>query len=507
MNKIISNYTFKAFFAGVITFVAQLQVNFIPGWFCFIPLFIVLQNENAKTCFRAGLIFGLTIGLVSFFWMIEGAERFTGRSSLYSYWVFCISAAGLSFYFGLVNYCFARLRLNSKVFSLPVLNGIIVSALYILGEFMLSKLSDHLPWFAFHSGYSLMGNLYAIQPASWFGMDGLSFICVLINFLLANILSEKKWKKFIIPTLIWLTYMLAGWYIYANLHYENNELKPVKIAILNGNISPEIKWDNNNGNQLVKKLLQLNAKAAALKPDIALWNESAIPWTYRSDDDLVKQIIQTSRLANLTNVLGINTDYKQDEVYNSAYLLLPDGTVAGRYDKRYLLSFIEQPFAGIIFPFLSSEGFKVKAGEGQHALPLQTAFGKAGVMICNEATVPRAAASMAENGAVFLVNLSNDGWFSNTYITTLHLYNVRMRAVETRKDIAVNSNLGYSGLVKASGEMDDTAQTEDAYVRLVEIQPHTNNTLFLQAQYILLSLSVLVTGLAIIHKIWPVKKG
>jgi apolipoprotein N-acyltransferase len=149
---------------------------------------------------------------------------------------------------------------------------------------------------------------------------------------------------------------------------------------------------------------------------------------------------------------------------------LPDGKIAGRYDKRIPLSFIEQPAAGIIFPFLSSEGFVVKRGENNE--PLNTPYGKAGVMICNESSVPSAASSVAKNGAQFLVNISNDGWFNNTYLVNLHFYNVRMRAVETRKDIVVNSNTGISGLVKASGEIAIQERSDEPYVKTLSIIPN-----------------------------------
>ena len=271
--------------------------------------------------------------------------------------------------------------------------------------------------------------------------------------------------------------MLFGFLIYKN--FENKiestrSNKPVQVAILNQNIPPEIKWDDKTGNRLVEKLLDLDKTAISLKPDMILWSESAVPWTYRPDDDLVNEILKMSSPAHVTNILGINTDYKENEVYNSVYCLLPDGKVAGRYDKRTLLSFIEKPFAGIIFPFLSSKGFLVKSGENNY--PLNTPYGKAGVMICNESSVPSAASIMAKNGAEFLLNLSNDGWFSNTYLVDLHFYYLRMRAVETRKDIAVNSNTGISGLIKASGEIAIKNQSDEPYIKIVSVIPNNYPT-------------------------------
>ncbi|HEY2728036.1 MAG TPA: apolipoprotein N-acyltransferase, partial [Parafilimonas sp.] len=454
MQKVVNNYKAMSFFSGILTIIAVDYVNFLPAWICFVPLFITLEKNPPKKNFKAGFIFGLTIALISFFWMMAGADRFTGTATIYGAVVYIISTALLAFYFGAVNWCFSLLKIkNTSSFSF-LLNALLVSAIYVAGETLLMYASEGLPWFAFHSGSALMNNIYAIQPASFSGMNALSFIVVFVNYLIAISIVNKQWRKLFIPLSAIILYMLAGFFIYRDFtktSASGNTIKPIKIAILNQNIPPEIKWDDNTGNELVDSLLALNKQAAALKPDIVLWSESAIPWTYRPDDDLVNEILKTSSPQHITNILGINTDYDGNEVYNSVYSLLPDGKVAGRYDKKYLLSFVEAPVAGIIFPFLSSKGFIVKKGSDNK--PLNTPYGNAGIMICNESSVAASASDMVKNGAAFLLNLSNDGWFSNTYLVNLHFYNVRMRAVETRRDIVVNSNEGISGVIRASGQI------------------------------------------------------
>jgi len=155
-------------------------------------------------------------------------------------------------------------------------------------------------------------------------------------------------------------------------------------------------------------------------------------------------------------------------VRNSAYCLLPDGKVAGRYDKKDPLLFIEQSWLGLQFPFLSSDGYSVEPGDND--LPLTTPYGKAGVLICNESALPGAAARRVRQGASFLLNMSNDGWFRGTWLVKQHFYNARLRAVETRKDIAVNSNNGRSGCIDASGRIDTTGN-------LFTIHPNDKMTL------------------------------
>src|SRR5258706_7939656 len=98
-------------------------------------------------------------------------------------------------------------------------------------------------------------------------------------------------------------------------------------------------------------------------------------------------------------------------------------------------------------------------------------------MICNESSVPSAASTMTKNGAQFMLNVSNDGWFSNTYLVDLHFYYVRMRAVETRKDVAINSNTGISGLIKASGEIAIKNKSDEPYIKMVSVVPNNYDTI------------------------------
>lgn len=373
-------------------------------------------------------------------------------------------------FFAFLFFVFSFLRI-SRSSQRETLNGFLIAAIFCAAEFLLTFISTGFPWFDFHAGNAIAGNLYAIQPAAFFGVYALTFVAVFVNYFVAVFVAEKQWKKLLIPVGIVGVYILIGYFIFQSFDSTIHSNKEIKVAILAENIPPDIKWDDNNGNMLVARLLDLNRNAAQLKPDIALWSESAIPWTYRADDDLVNEVLKISAPAHVTHVMGINTEYKGNIVNNSAYCILPDKSVAGRYDKQFLLSLIEKPLNGVLFPFFSSKGFSVKNDE-MHNAPLSTPYGKAGVMICNESSVQASARNMAKRGAEFLFNMSNDGWFSDTYIPGLHFYNARLRAVETRKDVVINCNNGISGLIKASGEITTEERSTDPFVKVVEVNPN-----------------------------------
>lgn len=484
--------------SGILTFIGVLKGAFVIGWICFVPLFIATWQQQGRQAFRSGAIFGLSLAIISFYWMIPGAERFTGSSILFGIIAAVISAAFLALWTGFVFLLIGFLSRQTGKIILIMANAALVAAAFCVAEFFLSFVSQGMPWFDFHAGNAIADNLWAIQPASFFGVYGLTFIVILVNYITAVVIVEKKWKLGYLPFSFFLAYMVAG---YLLLNQFNAQLKPGKAFttnILCENILPDIKWDDESGNQLVQQLLDLNKTSMADKADLNLWSESTVPWTYRPDDDFVKEILKSTKPAGITTVIGINSDYAENEVYNSVYCISSDGIIKGRYDKHYLLSFIEQPVGAAIIPFLSSVGFVIKPGE-QYNKPLQTPFGKAGVIVCNEATVPAAASAMVNQGAQFLFNLSNDGWFNDTYIADLHFINARMRAVETRKDICVNSNNGFSGLVKASGVVETKQRETESFVKKVTIEPNSESSFFITYPHsFLYACSLLLASFAII---------
>lgn len=473
MQKISNNNWLGPLTSGVLTFIAMCEINFWLSWICYIPLFISISNVSPGKAFKRGFLFGSSIAFLAFFWMIPGAERFTGHSIFYGIGVFIPSLIFLSLYHAGTLWCFAVLKRNEVKPRSLVINSLLIASVICTGEALLMLISEGFPWFDEHSGSGLSANLYSIQPASLFGVHVLSFVVVLVNYLTAYFIIHKLYLKLYIPVAVSIIYMSAGFLLFNSFNVP--EEKDFRIAILAENILPEMKWDEHTGNMLVQQLIDLNRLAVSMKPDMILWSESGVPWTYSKDDDLIKEVLKITAPAQAAHILGMNTAYGKNEVFNSAYCILPDGKVNARYDKQHLLALIEKPLNGIVIPFFSSNGF-IERNNNAYAAPLNTPYGKAGLLICNESVVPSAAANMVKQGAQFLCNMSNDGWFNDTYIVTDHFYTARLRAVESRKDLVINSNNGYSGLIKASGEIDVMKRSTEPFAEMVSVQPNNYTT-------------------------------
>ena len=448
-------YIAGAALSGLCIYLAVLQTVPLLAWVALVPLFLAIggrpRSAHKYPSFLPGLVAGVTFSVFAFAWMIPGAQTFTGASMGYGIAIFLLCVAVYSLGCALL------------LWRTPL---ILIAPVWVLAETILQWASQKMPWFLFHIGYALAGDLYAIQPVSVIGVTGVGFVVIVANYLVAMAILRRSWKYATAALLLTGCYMLWGWWLLPPP--EKDRGSSFSLAIVTENIPPEIPWDSANGNLRVQQMLQQEDICIAAHPRMILWTESAIPWTWSPDDDLVKELLNHSRSRSITHVLGMNTAVSAGVVRNSAYCLLPDGKVAGRYDKKDPLLFIEQSWLGLQFPFLSSDGYSVEPGDND--LPLTTPYGKAGVLICNESALPGAAARRVRQGASFLLNMSNDGWFRGTWLVKQHFYNARLRAVETRKDIAVNSNNGRSGCIDASGRIDTTGN-------LFTIHPNDKMTL------------------------------
>src|SRR6202012_39350 len=106
------------------------------------------------------------------------------------------SALFFSAFWGLVIFCINK-ALHRKA-GFTVINALSAACLFCVFESLLMFVSAGFPWFDFHAGYALVSSLYFIQPASFFGVYIITFMVVLVNYLVAAFLYEKRWPGLIL---------------------------------------------------------------------------------------------------------------------------------------------------------------------------------------------------------------------------------------------------------------------------------------------------------------------
>jgi apolipoprotein N-acyltransferase len=464
--------------AALLKALSLIYVAYPLGWFAFSLLFLALFNsKDFKKAFRLGLVFGLVSSLVLNYWMVPVVQRYAQGSMVLGITCLLLTAAVMALVYGGQFALYARLRFSAAWKYHSILNGLLLAALWVLAEWLRMKCFAGIPSLNYAVGISQASHLYLLQPAAWGSVYILSFSLVLANYFLALALYTRQWKWLAVPLVLFVFHFTTGYWAYQHLSAQTARLKepPVKTALVLASLSPEAVWDAKNGPALVQQLLALNQQAIDQEPDFVLWSETIVPWTYAADDDFLQALIRPAPGRNSHYLVGMNTAAASgNRIHNSAYLLNPAGQVQARYDKQQLLTVVEQALfqeeSPLILPFLAGSGLKMQPGAQAQALP--TPWGKAGVLICNESVIPASTRAYAQSGVSFLINLGNDSWFSNSYFPRQHFYNGRLRAVEARKDLVINNNLGISGLIRANGQIAAQFRPSRGEVQLVEIRPN-----------------------------------
>jgi apolipoprotein N-acyltransferase len=478
MSQIFTRSVIGVTAAALLFAAGIMQAQFLLAWMCFVPLFFILQQYNWKRAFFIGLLFGLAFGLTLQYWMVGLVASFSGyiNSGIALYSIATIISM---LYFGFV--CAAAVRLNSRHVPLS-LRAAAFAGIFTLGELILTRLFPGMPWFGlFRASNMVLDNLYTIQYASIGGSFLISFAIFLVNFLISYYLHQRSWKKISLPVALVIMLQILGYGIF-RLSDAQTKGRAIKVALVEDATAPEVKWNAESGPALMQKLINLHQNAVATHPDIILWSESVVPWTYRDDDDFALLLQQTAREHALSQVVGMTTDISDEEIYNSAYSFYTNQT--SRSDKQYPVSMAEQPWCSIALPLQNNSNPRYEVG-GDGTEPLLTHKGKAAVLICNDATVPGAMNAMVRNGATFGLSLSNDAWFSHIpFLVKQHYLNTRLRAVETRRDVAINCNRGISGVVHATGAEDVHETFNKADIKSILIFNNKIITLYIRTNFL-----------------------
>ena len=288
---------------------------------------------------------------------------------------------------------------------------------------------------------------FSMAPCSD-GGSGVGMPCALAVFCLAAIWGYGGWR----------------------LHQTSQRLPApanLTVALLQGNIEQDLKWDDAAREAIFSLYRGLTLEAAAdSEVDLIVWPEAATPFFFANDRVFQSRQLRLAQEAGRPLLFGSPTyvrDGGQDVMYNSAFLVGPDTTVLGRYDKIHLVPFGEYiPLRRLLF-FLD----KLVAGigdfrSGEAYTVMAIPQGRFAVLICFEGIFPDLVRHFVRHGAQFLVNITNDAWFGYSPASYQHLSMVVFRAVENRLPIVRAANTGISAVIDPTGRL---SQQTDLFVR------------------------------------------
>lgn len=422
-------------------------------WFTFVPLLLAMGKKSAGSCFKLGFACGMTAYAGIFYWLNIVMITYGKLNWSVSVALYLILSAYIALYLGVTAWVVGRAR---DVGISPLLSFPFV---WVGLEYVRSFLMTGFPWASL--GYSQYRTLPLIQIADITGVYGLSFLIALCNVLLYLILRGVAGKdKASYPTKGAACFLLL---IVATLGYGFSRLnsvdqgQPLKVSLIQGNISQDVKWDPSFQEATVGIYERLSRQPQVVGSDLVVWPESAAPFFFQDDARYAGRIRKLATELDAAIITG-SPAYERTEsgvkYLNSAFLIAPNGEVAGRSDKIHLVPFGEYVPMANLLPFVN----KLVAGIGDFspgaaAVPLETGKGKVGILICFEGIFPEMARAYVQAGSRLLVNISNDAWYKRSSAPYQHLSMTVFRAVENRVPLVRATNTGISSLIDSKGHI------------------------------------------------------
>ncbi len=397
-------------------------------WFFAVPLLLALRSQSLKT----RLTFGMFFGLCAYGLMAQGLFRIS-------------PAAFLGFVLGLSIQAviFAWLLRPTRH---PWADVLYFPSLWCISEFLRNSL---LGGFSFYISHAQAFCPLMLQLYGSLGCSGMSFIIFLVNGLIYSAVIDRKNRgKFILAAAaIFLSVAGAGSF---KKGPAPSGVRHFKISVIQGNISPLAKMDLDLFDHNAALHLSLTDRSFKRDhPDLVIWPETAYPDDLLQSDQWRPLVFGEARRMKADLLLGMAPIIDGKE-YNSALLINAQGQMGGLYHKQALVPFAETtPLEawGIHW----GRGFHFSSGKKMGIFVLGRGSLHFGVVICSESAHPSLVRRLRLAGARFLVEISNDGWFTDQPSYMLHAQAAVMRAVENRMWVIRAANTGFSFAVDPEG--------------------------------------------------------
>ncbi len=443
--------TLVALGSGLLLALAFPRLNLAPlAWVALVPLVLVMERHPFRSGFAAGLgFFGLVL-----YWLNIVMTTYGQMHPLFSLAAYLLLVAYLSLFFGAATWAACRLREHlgwSAILTLPVF--------WVALEFLRSFLLSGFPWASL--GYSQISLLPLVQSADLFGVYGISFLLLLGNATLAELVRARRlgapmpWWGLVVTLVLVAANAGYGW-LRLQQDLDGRE-RTARVALVQGNIDQAVKWDPTYQQTTVETYASLSRQVVTeAKADLIIWPESATPFYFQEQSDLSLEVAQVAAETGTALLFGspaYEIVNRKPSYLNSAFMLSPQGAVAGRSDKIHLVPFGEYVPLGRFLPFID----KLVVGMGDFSPgtvnPLPLGDQLVGVLVCFEGIFPELARDYVREGSQLLVNITNDAWFGRSSAPAQHLAMTRFRALENRIWVARAANTGISALIAPSGQM------------------------------------------------------
>jgi apolipoprotein N-acyltransferase len=458
-----------AFLAGAASALALAPINAWPILFVTFPVLIWLVDGSAGgrwggalSAAGAGWCFGFGYFLAGLYWV---GYAFLVDAKTFG-WLLPVAVAGLPAY--LAIYTALGLAAARLIWVRGATRLLALAATLSIAEWLRGHLLSGFPWNTY--GYALTQPLALAQSVSLVGIWGLTFLAIAICASPAVIADDKDDTRRPYRALILGLVVLAGFGGYGAARLWTHPtafVSGVKLRVMQPDLQQDAKFNYAAKDEVMARYLRLSDRATGPQSsgvrDVThlIWPESAFPFLLTREPEALAQIAallkpNTELITGAVRAAPTPEGMRVTRAYNSVYVIDPDGSIRGIYDKVHLVPFGEYlPFQSLLERFGLMQLTKVAggflAGDRRRAMDVAGAP-KMLPLICYEAIFPGAAVPRGERPG-WVVNVTNDGWFGMSSGPYQHFQQTRMLAIAEGLPVVRAANTGISAVIDPVGRI------------------------------------------------------
>ena len=413
---------------------------------CLLLILFYSHNKNYLYFFSLGSVFSFGQLLVGLYWISFSFDYvFTNGIYLGLIAIICLAFV-LSTFYGLSCIIISFIQ-NFWQFNILGF-AILFSTFLSLSEYLRGNVLGGFPWNII--GYIWSHSDVMMQTVSIFGIYGLGLVTLLAGTSIALVFHKIRYGFYTC-----LPILLCALYGIVKLNMQNTDFSDsLQIRVVQPSISQDLKWDKKLSNEHLDKLINLSLmNNNTTKPQLIIWPESSLPYNSEvlennieivnwldNNQVLIAGVTRTEFNNNQLSKI-FNSAFITDKFFNNVY-----------YDKVKLVPFGEfNPLKNIFnFDKITDGAIDFSEGNNNNLVKIFNDKYKIGVLICYEIIFPGAVVKGETSD--FIVNITNDAWYGNTYGPLQHLAAARARAIEEGVPIIRAANTGISAVINEYGQ-------------------------------------------------------
>jgi apolipoprotein N-acyltransferase len=342
------------------------------------------------------------------------------------------------------------------------------------------------------------------QLASVTGVYGLSALIAFVNGSLAlGVLSRGRERVAAVASAMLIVAAAGTW---GALRIADGALTQegtaIRIGLIQGNIAQEDKWNPSEARRIFTTYIAMTRDAVRRGAEFVIWPESSTPFMFEEDavgGEMLRSLAREVRVPILFGSDQVERTGGAMRLYNSAFLLTPEGTTAAVYRKIHLVPFGEYiPFKQWLYFVSPLVDRLAEFAPGTSTVMLPIGEHNVTTAICYEVVYPSLIREAVLKGSTLLTTITNDGWYGYSSAPYQHFAMASMRAIEQGRYLARAANTGISGIVDPYGRVVQQSAIFEQIGLVGEARILTGRTMYGALGDAVVWASMLLTAIALI---------